>query len=98
MRYPTPTLRKGGNLLLYWGIALLAAVAQLIAGYFYLVSGLAAPLWAVALFLVWWVVLTRIGVKLALLRSYWLVLVPVVAVTTWFGAMWAGDAFLGWMA
>ncbi|MHA7207800.1 hypothetical protein [Arthrobacter sp. MDT1-65] len=98
MHYPGPVARHGAGLLLYGGVAVVAAAAQLVAGYFYLVSGLAAPLWAVALFLVWWVVLTHVGVKLASRRSYWLVLVPVVAGVTWYGAMVIGGSVLGWRA
>lgn len=98
MHDSSQALRHGGNHLLYVVVAAFAAVAQLVAGYFYLVSGLAAPVWAVALLLVWWLVLTYIGVRLALHRSYWLLLVPVVAAATWIGAMWVGGAVLGWSA
>ncbi|MFJ6000565.1 hypothetical protein [Arthrobacter sp. NPDC092385] len=96
MRYPESARKHGGGFVLYGAAAVIAAVAQLVAGYFYVTSGLLAPLWAVALFLAWWLILTRIGVKLALLQSYWLLLVPVVAVATWFAVMWAGGTFLGW--
>jgi hypothetical protein len=94
---PEPALNHGG-LALYVVTAVLAAAAQLVAGYFYMTSGLVAPLWASALFLLWWLALSYVGVKLASRRSYWLLLVPVVAVATWFGAMVVGGTVLGWSA
>lgn len=89
---------RGGSHWLYAVVAVLAAVGQLMAGYFYLVSGLAAPVWALAFFVVWWLTLTYLGVRLALRKSFWLLLVPLVAMATWIGAMWFGGAFLGWTA
>ncbi|MFI7495316.1 hypothetical protein ACH9D2_11450 [Kocuria sp. M4R2S49] len=74
----------------------IAAVAQLVAGYFYMASGLMAPLWAIVLLGVWWLVLTYVGVRLVKRRSYLLLLVPVVAAVTWFGVMTFGEAVLGW--
>lgn len=74
----------------------IAALAQLVAGFYYLASGLMAPLWAIVLLGVWWVILTLIGVLLVKRRSYLVLLVPVVAVATWFGVMTFGEAVLGW--
>jgi hypothetical protein len=76
----------------------LAVLAQLVVGYFYLVSGLVAPLWAVVALLVCWAVLTVAGVRLAQRRSYLVLLVPVLAAATWFAVMWFGGAVLGWTA
>ncbi len=98
MRSPLRPPRHGAGLVLYLVAAALAGAAHLVAGYFYVVSGLAAPLWAVGLFLVWWLILTWIGVKLASRQSYRVLLIPVTAVVTWFGAMWVGGTFLGWTA
>lgn len=98
MHHSIPARRHGGSLLLYVVVVVLAAVTQLVAGYFYLVSGLAAPVWAVALLLLWWLVLTYIGVRLALQKSYWLLLVPIAAMATWIGAMRVGSTVLGWTA
>lgn len=98
MDEPRQTIRAGGTSWVFVVAAVLAAVAQLIAGYLYLVSGLVAPGWAVILLLVWWLVLTVIGVRLALRRSFWVLTVPIVAVATWVGTMWVGDALLGWTA
>lgn len=75
-----------------------AALAQLMAGFYYLASGLVAPLWAIALLGAWWVVLTVIGVRLVRHRSYLVLLVPVVAAATWWGVMVFGGSVLGWTA
>ncbi|MHA7285915.1 hypothetical protein ACX80I_06535 [Arthrobacter sp. MDT3-44] len=98
MRHPPRPAKHGARLVLYIVATVLAGAAQLVAGYFYLVSGLAAPLWAVGLFLAWWLILTYVGVKLASHQSYRVLLVPVTAMVTWFGAMWVGGTFLGWIA
>ncbi|MHA7179839.1 hypothetical protein ACX80J_06930 [Arthrobacter sp. MDB2-24] len=98
MRHPPRPAKHGARLVLYIVVTALAGAAQLVAGYFYLVSGLAAPLWAVGSFLVWWLILTYVGVKLASHQSYGVLLVPVTAMVTWFGAMWVGGTFLGWTA
>ena len=73
-----------------------AALAQLVVGFYYLASGLMEPLWAIVLLGVWWVVLTLAGVWLVRRRSYLVLLVPVVAVATWFGVMTFGGSVLGW--
>ncbi|MFF0990926.1 hypothetical protein [Kocuria nitroreducens] len=74
----------------------IAAVAQLVVGFYYLASGLMAPLWAIVLLGVWWVLLTLVGVWLVRRRSYLVLLVPVVAAATWFGVMTFGGQVLGW--
>lgn len=74
----------------------IAALAQLVAGYFYMASGLMAPLWAIVLLGVWWVVLTYVGVRLVKRRSYLVLLVPVVTAATWLGVMTLGETVLGW--
>ncbi|MFI7481461.1 hypothetical protein ACH9EU_03490 [Kocuria sp. M1R5S2] len=73
-----------------------AAIAHLVAGFFYLSSGLVAPLPAVAMLLLWWAVLACAGMWLVARRSYLVLAVPVVAVLTWLGLMWFGGALLGW--
>ncbi|MFE7630932.1 hypothetical protein [Kocuria sp. NPDC057446] len=73
-----------------------AALAQLVVGFYYLASGLMAPLWAIVLLGVWWVILTYVGVRLVQRRSYLVLLVPVVAIATWFAVMSFGGAVLGW--
>jgi hypothetical protein len=98
MHESSRTHTGAGSSWLFVVVAVVAGTGQLGAGYLYLVSGLVAPGWAVVLFLLWWLALTFIGVRLVLRRSYWLLLIPVVAVATWVGAMWVGGAVLGWTA
>ena len=74
----------------------ITALTHLMIGYFYLASGLMAPLWAVSLLLVWWLVLAYAVVRLVRRRSYRVLVVPVVAAATWFVVMGFGGAVLGW--
>jgi hypothetical protein len=67
-------------------------------GFICLTSGLVAPLWAVALLLVVWVVLTAVLVVLARRRRYWVLAVPVGAFVVWLAMLSVGDAWLGWTA
>lgn len=76
--------------------ALLAGAAQLVVGFFYLSSGLVAPLWAIVVLLAWWVVQSVALVRLALRRSYWVLAVPVVAAVTWFAALSLGAWVFDW--
>ena len=76
----------------------LAAVGQLVAGWFYLVSGLVSPPWAVVTLLLWWSVLTAAGLRLARRRSYAVLGVPLVAVVTWLLMVGLGGAAFGWTA
>lgn len=76
--------------------AVLAGAAHLVAGFFYLASGLVAPGWAVLTLMAWWVALAVVLGLLARRRSYWVLAVPVVAAVTWFGALTFGEQVLGW--
>lgn len=77
-------------------VAALAGAAQLVVGFFYLSSGLVAPLWAIVVLLAWWVVQSVALVRLALRRSYWVLAVPVVAAVTWFAALSLGAWVFDW--
>ncbi|MFP5345437.1 MAG: hypothetical protein ACLGIA_00165 [Actinomycetes bacterium] len=77
-------------------LAALAAVAHLVIGFFYLASGLMAPLWAIVVLLVCWLALAFWLARLALASSWWTPAPPVVAVVLWFGALTAGERLLGW--
>lgn len=77
-------------------VAAVSGVVHLVVGYFYLVSGLVAPLWAVLLLLVWWVVLAWLLLRLALRGSWWTPAVPLVAIVTWLAVLSVGGAFLDW--
>jgi len=77
-----------------WVVAGLSAVAHLVVGVLYLSSGLVAPLWAIAVLLVWWVLLAVQLSRLALRGSWWTPAVPVVAYATWWLALTLGERFL----
>jgi hypothetical protein len=81
-----------------WVVAGLSGVAHLVVGVFYLSSGLVAPAWAIAVLLVWWVLLAVQLSRLALRGSWWTPAVPVVAFATWWLALTLGERFLDWTA
>jgi hypothetical protein len=93
----SPVLRAAVARGLFVVATVLAAVGHLFALLLYWASGLGAPMWAVWLLLVWWLVLTFIGVRLVLRTSYLMLLVPIVAVATQVGVMSYGQYVLGWM-
>jgi len=73
----------------------LAMVAMAVIGVFYVSAGLVAPLWAVILLLIIWVV---IGVVWFRRRPFLVLLLPVIAVLVWFGVITLGEQLLGWTA
>jgi hypothetical protein len=81
-----------------WLLAALSGAAHLVVGVFYLSSGLVAPLWAVVVLGVWWVLLAVQLSRLALRGSWWTPAVPVVAFATWYVVLTAGERLLGWTA
>jgi hypothetical protein len=76
----------------------LAMVAMAVIGVFYVSAGLVAPLWAVILLLIIWVVLVVIGVVWFRRRPFLVLLLPVIAVLVWFGVITLGEQLLGWTA
>lgn len=81
-----------------WILAALSAAAHLVVGYFSVLSGLAVPLYALAPLWVVWVVLAIRLHSLALARSWWTPVVPVVAAATLVSVVVVGSALLGWTA
>lgn len=79
-------------------LALLAAAAHLVVGYFYLVSGLVVPGPALVLLWMFWLALAAWLVRLAVVRSWWTPVVPVLAAAVLVLALVVGDAVLGWQA
>jgi len=76
--------------------AVVALLAMVPVGFFYLASGLLVP--GPWLFLLWvvFLVLASVGVRLFRRRSYLVLAVPVAAAVVWFGTLTAGAAWLGW--
>ena len=91
---PTGTARRLGPLLL----AALAAAAHVVVGYFYVVSGLAVPLYALLPLWLLWLVLALVLIRLAILRSWWTLLIPVGAAALLVGTVVAGSSVFGWHA
>jgi hypothetical protein len=63
-----------------------------------LASGLVAPLWAVALMSLVWLVLLVVGTRWFMTHPWRVAALPVVVLVVWFAAVSAGAAFLGWTA
>jgi len=83
-----------GALVAGW-VGLVGHLATLV---WYMASGLMAPGWAVIALLAIWLALFALAIYLLRTRPVWVLLVPVLAAAIWFGAMSAGDAWLGWTA
>ena len=81
-----------------WMVAGLSAAAHLVVGVFYVSSGLVAPGWAVAVLLVWWVLLAVQLSRLALRGSWWTPAVPVGAMALILVVITVGENALGWTA
>jgi hypothetical protein len=80
-----------------WLLGWLGLAAFLATLPFYLASGLVAPVWAIAVLLIVW--LGLLAAAIWLLRSrrpLWVLAVPVVAWLIWYGAISAGERWLGW--
>ena len=80
-----------------WALGWLGLAALLGTLVFYAASGLLAPGWAVALLLLIWFALLAVAVRLLYAqRPLPVLLTPVVAWLIWFGALTAGERWLGW--
>ena len=73
----------------------LACLLHLVAGFFYISSGLIAPLWAVLVLIAIWIALA-VGLIRRRATGARTLLVPTVAAAIWFVAISAGEMFLGW--
>jgi hypothetical protein len=79
-----------------WGFV---GVAGMVAMFFpYAASGLVAPYWAVGVLLVVWLVLMVVTCGWFMSHPRRTLVMPVVALVVWFGAISAGGAFLDWTA
>ncbi|HJR45762.1 MAG TPA: hypothetical protein VJ927_09175 [Actinomycetota bacterium] len=73
----------------------LACLLHLVAGFFYISSGLIAPLWAVLVLIAIWIGLAVLLVRRRRTGPETL-LIPVLAGATWFVLISLGEMFLGW--
>jgi hypothetical protein len=79
-----------------WGFV---GVAGMVAMFFpYAASGLVAPYWAVGVLLVVWLVLMVVTCRWFMSHPRRTLVMPVVALAVWFGAISAGGALLDWTA
>lgn len=87
---PTTVVQKVGRAL---GLLLM-----LVVGWFYVVSGLVAPLWAVIGLLIVWGVVLVLGLREWNTRPLWILAAPFALMVFWAAVIWAGGQFLGWSA
>lgn len=80
-----------------WAVLVVALGLHLVAGFFLLVSGLVAPLWAVALLMAIWVVLLITGYRYRH-RPLIVLMMPVAAAVAWFVVVQGGSMLFGWTA
>jgi hypothetical protein len=67
-------------------------------GFFYLITGLLAPMDAVAVLWVVWVGFLVVAVALVRRRSGWALAVPFAALAVWYGVLGFGEAVWHWTA
>jgi hypothetical protein len=79
-----------------WIILILAMGLHLVAGFFFLASGLLAPLWAVILLLLIWAGLLAWGYRNR--RRPQVMLMPLAAAVVWFVVVQGGSMIFGWTA
>lgn len=76
----------------------LGLLLMLVVGWFYLVSGLVAPLWAVIGLLIVWGVVLVLGLREWNTRPLWILAAPLALMIFWAVVIWAGGQFLDWSA
>jgi hypothetical protein len=79
-------------------VAVLAAVAHLVVGWFYLAGGLVIPGYVLIPLWVVWLVLAALLVRLAIARSWWTAAVPLAAAALFVVVLVVGEQVLGWQA
>ena len=65
---------------------------------FFVASGLAAPLWAVALLLAFWLALLVTAIRQFTRHPWPILAMPFVAAAVWWLTMTLGESVLGWQA
>lgn len=80
-----------------WALGWLGLAGLFVTLVFYVASGLLAPGWAVAVLLIIWLALLVASIwLLRTRRPLWVLPAPVAAWLIWFGALTAGETWLGW--
>ena len=88
------TVRSTGPIVL----AVLAALAHLLVGYFYLAGGLVIPGYVLLPLWLLWLVLATLLIRWALMRSWWTPAIPVAAAAVLALTLVVGGTVLGWQA
>jgi hypothetical protein len=79
-------------------VGVLSGIAHLVPGFFIVVSGLVAPLWAIIFMLAVWIAMGVAIVRMVRRGWWWTPVVPIVAMGFWFGFITLGEKLLGWQA
>lgn len=66
--------------------------------FLYVVSGLVAPWWAVAIFVVAWCLLLLTALRSFRHRPLLTLALPLLGLVGWSAVLWLGDVFLNWTA
>lgn len=79
-------------------VGVIAGIAHLVPGFFIVVSGLVAPLWAVLLMTLVWLALAVLLFRMVRRRSWWTPVIPLLAMVFWVTTLTVGENALGWTA
>jgi hypothetical protein len=79
-------------------VAVLAALAHLVVGFFYLAGGLVVPGYVLIPLWIVWIVLAAVLVRLAMRESWWMPAVPLGALALFLVVITVGENALGWTA
>jgi hypothetical protein len=79
-------------------VAVLAALAHLVVGFFYLAGGLVVPGYVLIPLWIVWIVLAAVLVRLAMRESWWTPAVPLGALALFLVVVTVGEKALGWTA
>lgn len=79
-------------------VAVVGVLGLIAALPFYVSSGLAAPLWAIVLLLLFWAALAVLAVRWFTRRPWVVLLLPLVAGGVWVATLTIGEQVLGWQA
>jgi len=79
-------------------LAVLAGIAHLVVGYFYLAGGLVIPGPVLVVLWLFWLVLAAVLIRWALMRSWWTPVIPLVAAAVLVLSLVVGGNLLGWQA
>lgn len=87
-----------GRRMLERGAAILGVLGLFGVLPFYLAAGLAAPVWAIAALLVFWLALLTLAIRWFRTNPWPVLALPVLAAAVWWATMTLGEAVLDWQA